>query len=549
MIKRTLLVPILRNSVHLFQNKKWYPKKRPELQIDILACLVLRGRLSKGQAEAILNKRRHADILKSFRILEEKGLIKKSKNSLFGRGRRQYQYEITSLGIEALINDDFTNSLDFWKIMYGFCHHYNKENDIDQIDRFFDLFFKTYLRYSNRNYLDLHDTFNNMSSLLLEEYSKTSSEISPEQKILEILAINSPLTVNELKDKTKLDINNINKILNIHTIEFFTTNILSDRKIHLFNNTIQKRQNKYYSLFLRHNLIKVKKGKDNIIKYELSLFGIIFVLKLIRYYNIKNKEDYYFNQFTFVNYFEKIVKNYQDRLPMIFEKWNILKKILKDYAIYNFDLIIDLNDSFKENQISVSLGGSKEFYNGIKEIILQTRIQFGDFADLGDYCRTIYLFDATPDPSKEIQNGFYLSKNFPIIKEKEKRLSMFHLISKCYRITKNLNPLEHIQANSLNKIFDPFSKNFEIESIEEMFAEEISAVYYFNLYNKTVLNEENYSLLNNETYKQILNIRPKKCLSQIRMADKEINNFYLKWKNDIIILYQNIFNNINTSFD
>ena len=39
-------------TVHLSQ--KWYSKKRPRLQFDILACLILRGTLTKGETENIL---------------------------------------------------------------------------------------------------------------------------------------------------------------------------------------------------------------------------------------------------------------------------------------------------------------------------------------------------------------------------------------------------------------------------------------------------------------------------------------------------------------
>lgn len=234
---------------------------------------------------------------------------------------------------------------------------------------------------------------------------------------------------------------------------------------------------------------------------------------------------------------------------MIFGKWEILKEVLKNYAIYNFDLIVDINDIFKESQISLSLGGSKELYYGIKEIILQTRIQLGEFADNGDTCRSNYLFDSMPKPDIEIQNDSYLSKNFPVIQENEKRLPMYYLLSTCFKITKNLNPLEFVNAPSLNKLFDPHNENFnEIGSYEEMFAEEISAIYYFNLYNDSIINDEFYSLSNNKTYKQIVDIVPKKCLSQILTADKDINNFYSKWKKDIITLYKNIFDDINNFF-
>ena len=66
------------NTVHLKKEPKWYNRKRPKLQIDILLLLTVKGKLSKGQAETIL-KKRHEDIIDSFDILEEKGLIKRIK--------------------------------------------------------------------------------------------------------------------------------------------------------------------------------------------------------------------------------------------------------------------------------------------------------------------------------------------------------------------------------------------------------------------------------------------------------------------------------------
>jgi hypothetical protein len=65
---------MINNTVHLLNNAKWYKRKKPKLQIDILFLLTLRGKLSKGQAETILNKR-HEDVIASFDKLEEKGLI------------------------------------------------------------------------------------------------------------------------------------------------------------------------------------------------------------------------------------------------------------------------------------------------------------------------------------------------------------------------------------------------------------------------------------------------------------------------------------------
>ena len=206
-----------------------------------------------------------------------------------------------------------------------------------------------------------------MSKLWFEDYPESSNKINSEQKILEVLAIDSPLTVNELIDKTKLDIDVINKILYKHTTQFFKSTILPSIGIISYSTTTPKSLDKLYPLFLRHNLIKVINDNSNT-KYELSLFGVILVIKLLQYYNIHNKENHYYNQFTFLDYFGKIVRNYREKIPLVFGKWYILKKILKNYAIYNLDVIIDPDDSLNERQISISLGGNKELYYGIKEI-------------------------------------------------------------------------------------------------------------------------------------------------------------------------------------
>ncbi|MGI9010279.1 MAG: hypothetical protein ACR2F1_03710 [Nitrososphaeraceae archaeon] len=357
----------------------------------------------------------------------------------------------------------------------SFCF-LNKKNDTDQVDKFFELFFKKYLLYSNRNHLDLHDIFNNMSNFWFEELQENPNGISPEQKILEVLAVNPPLTVSELKEKTKLDIDIINKILYSHTIEFFTSTIRSSSKVYIFSNTTQKNKNKLYSLFFRHNLIKVKRDESNDVKYELSLFGVILVLKLIRYYNIENKENYYFNQFPFVDYFNKIAENYKEKIPLIFGKWNILKETLKSYTIYNFDLIIDANDSFKENQISLSLGGSKELYYGIKEIILQTHQQLGKFANQAGICENNYLFDYIPDHDQEIQTDNYLSKNFPVKQEQPEYSEIFtYLQLKRLELSKDLNPLE-LSNFYKQTIEEPGIHEDNIKKYEELFAEEISAL-------------------------------------------------------------------------
>lgn len=533
-------------TVHLAQN--WYSKKRPKLQFDILACLILRGTLTKGETENIL-KKRHGDVIKSFDILEKKNLIRRGER-IVRKGRLQYKYSITMEGIKALINDNFTNPLNFWKIIYGFCNHYNKEGNAEQIDKYFDLFLQKYLYYSNCNYLYLQDIFNNISKLWFEEYPENQHGISSEQKILEVLAINSPLTIDHLVNKTNLDRDTINNILLKNTGEFFISEIRPSRKYHIFNNTTQTNKNKLYTLYFRHNLIKKIENENSNTQYTLTLFGVIFILKLIRYYNIEDKEKYYFNKLTFLDYFDKISTFYREKIPLIFGKWNILKDILKNYAIYNFDLILDPKDIFKENQLSVSLEGSKELYDGIKEIILQTRQQIGEFVNLEAQYNMEYIFDIDFSDMKN-QNDDYLSQNTVAVGSKMFS-NYIHLKFKINQIEKILNPLElgHTDFFDLNSINNPVNKPaYEIEIFEKMFAEEISAIYYFNLHNNKPFNFESHLGLAEKTYKQIMLIEPTKCLYQILIKDKDIRNFYVKWKSDLIKLNKKTFNNINNRFD
>ena len=41
------------------------------------------------------------------------------------------------------------------------------------------------------------------------------------------------------------------------------------------------------------------------------------------------------------DYFDSIIKNYQDKLPLIFGKWDFLKENLGFLLYHNFDFLID----------------------------------------------------------------------------------------------------------------------------------------------------------------------------------------------------------------
>lgn len=524
------------NTGHLIKNK-WYKRKRPNLQIDILLLLTLRGKLSKGQAKTIL-KKRHEDIIDSFNILEEKGLIKKNKNALFGRGRRQYTYEITTDGLQILITDEKTTSLSFWKMMYGFCNNSKKVINANDINKYFQLFFQNYLNYNNTNFMDLLDIFENMSKKWMNNFVKSKNTLSSQQKVLETLSLFPKLSFDEIVAKSELNTYTLEKVIHIHTMKFYPPIILLNNKsLNIHESSIGKKNNAKYWSFMQHNLINITKNSKGEDIYELSLFGVILIFKLIRYF-YKNQEEknLYFSNIPLIQYFERIVKNYEAKLPLVFGKWHLLKEQLKNYTIYNFDKIVN-EYFFEQSTFSISRGGNNEFFSGIREIILQNRRQLGYFADAGTDCYSFcYLGNkpSWPNIKKENHSSSYLQTYFPII-NKSNNKNIQYLISKYFDIINLLNPVEELIRNPELSYWN--YNNRLLREFENSFAIEITAYYYFNLY----FEYEFFYIMNTNSadsdYPQSL---PKECLYQIVKGDEEIATFYLGWHEDITNLQDSI---------
>lgn len=535
------------NTGHLLNNAKWYKRKRPKLQIDILFLLTIRGKLSKGQAETIL-KKRHEDVIDSFDILEEKGLIKKSKNYLFGRGRRQYTYEITNDGLQILITDEETTSLSFWKMMYGFCNNSEKVISDNDIDKYFQLFFQNYLNYNNTNFMDLLDIFEKMSNEWINNFVTSKNYLSAEQKVLETLSLYPKLSFEELVEKSEINAYTLEKVLYSHSMKFYPPIlILNNKTLNIHENAIGKKNNPKYRDFIQHNLINIttdSKGKDI---YELSLFGIILIFKVIRYfYNNREENKLYYGNILFIQYFEKIVKNYETKLPLIFGKWHFLKEHLKNYAIYNFDKIIN-EYFFEESTFSISRGGNNEFFSSIREIILQNRRQLGYFADAGTDCYLICYLGSKPSwphIRKENHSSYYLQTYFPMMDKSNIKKTQY-LVSKYFDIINLLNPVEELIRNpELLYINDNINL---LRELEKSFADEITAYYYFNLY----FEYEFFYIMNTNSidsnYPQYM--MPKECLHQILKLDEEIAIFYLRWHEDITNLQDKISNHLKKPID
>src|SRR5215212_4613734 len=111
---------VIINTIHLSLNQKPYPRKKPQLQFDILACLCLNGKLSKTMIKSTLKDRHFPDIIHAIAKLEKDGHIKIADEKQ-GRGKKQIYYAITEKGLELLIiSDDKYHPSRFWKPLLGY---------------------------------------------------------------------------------------------------------------------------------------------------------------------------------------------------------------------------------------------------------------------------------------------------------------------------------------------------------------------------------------------------------------------------------------------
>ena len=127
----------------------------------------------------------------------------------------------------------------------------------------------------------------------------------------------------------------------------------------------------------------------------------------------KLKVGLHYSDISFVDYYDKIAHNYQDKLPLVFGKWNLLKNVLKLFSAYNFDIVLSREMRSRDfDKISITRGGNKELYDSIREIKLQTRLQLAEIANAGRVIWPMHI-PGVPESyfTPNVEGGDYLMKN------------------------------------------------------------------------------------------------------------------------------------------
>ena len=179
-----------------------------------------------------------------------------------------------------------------------------------------------------------------MCSKWIQDYAKNEDIISLEQKVIEVLAIYPAIGLEELVKRVgEPQQEKIIKVLdsyttkNLHYIDSY--NISEDND----NDSYPEDSLKQYLDFMHHCIVTIRHTAKGTETYELSLFGITIAMTLIRHHDM-GRMSLFYHDISLQEYYDKMASNYKDALPLIFGKWYLLKKHLRKWSAYNFDIIL-----------------------------------------------------------------------------------------------------------------------------------------------------------------------------------------------------------------
>ena len=500
--------------------------------------------LSKRQVEAEFAQHLHStstnrsvshhrpEILAAFKYLEKARLIANvgyanpGPGMPLGVGRPRVYYEITNEGLKQLISDKSISGLQFWKILVDYSLNQDRMLTSDKLDELLQIFIWRHLKYRDHGFTTYFEIFHTIYNKWLMERVSVSNRVSVIQKVLEVLAINPKISLNDLVEKVAEPEANVKEVLSLYS---------SSQRSLIDTDIINNDYSKENSDFIIRNIITANQEKDGDLTYELSLFGVMLTLLILLYNDMKKlKHGIYIKKYSFKKYCDKIAYNYSHKLPLVFGKWDRLRQILQVFAIYNFVVLLpDGLINNESNSLSVIMEGNEEIFQGVRKILQYNKRLMQDLLNaglevLGDYF--LVRFDLSV--LKHLKNDASFQ-----------RINLICALAEEIMIL--LNPLWYRYPRLSLITFTAQDPNRILKHMEESFADEISACYYMNFLKPNIDVDEmkmRYERLLTKGSKD-LRIDLGKCLSlliQEVKGDPSTRDWARKWSEDLSSVYQEI---------
>lgn len=301
-----------------------------------------------------------------------------------------------------------------------------------------------------------------------------------------------------------------------------------------------------YSEFINHLLIRIVKSETDK-TYELTLFGLILILVVV-YYNSYDCSRIYFSDYVMMRghdnysiekYYDIVVSNYIDKLPLIFGKWRLLLKVFDmvngvDYLAIVFRQIFDKEMRKSFTTWPLSMDGIKELYEN------RQRIAYHRYSKLTELYESGW---SALEMIKEVNTN-----RLSIIKEKLDNIELLLVSADLKKF------IGYITKQNYSSIY----QTGIITAIENSFANEISFLFYIFLTRNAEdppdygvylgddkINPSNlYESLNPIQYGNTRPFKPRDFLHDILRRDIEIKDKVMSWMEDLISYERQIVHNM-----
>ena len=528
-----------------------YRKRRgrpPKLQLRILKRIIFSGQMSKTQA-TVLEIANYGDVSDAMDALSKDDFIRFSGTQRKHGSRKHHRlYKVTEKGLRFLLETKLTPEA-FWKAITLLCFFSNKPLTQDEFNDYYLQFERDFLgHYSIHGYFFLTHLFEDVFEQWLQTHDAHSLPLS--QKVMECLAFNGQLTIEELIDKTGATNEDIIEVINNYSIQekSFSSSLFCKSKRRSRINV--KKNNTYYN-FITHILIVTNKSNDTE-KYDLSLFGVLLAIAFIRHHHVgidsvvsqvntkaRNRTLFY-QDIDEKQYYDIIVQNYKEKIPLIFGKWEFLKATIGHIMLYDgFHFLIRKKHTKSHFYLSIGSGGNKEYYDDVRTLTYNAVNKLTPVFMEGD------------NILKRYEEVYPSMSNDPRMTPVYRRINDLRDIFDYARITTLLEQLRDENSIRFDQEIENLYNLTDIKKIENIFRDELSLHFYLNL-NTIFLLYSKPDLMQHPVMKQGRLILPPRIEEELRLGatkqrlmailtkDKDIKEWFSAWIESVIFYRKHI---------
>ena len=511
-----------------------YPRKEPHLQMKILKSIALAGRLSQTEAAEEIGCK-PSTISEAFKIMINRTKliqITKPPPDADRQSKRERFYKLSAQGLLTFIKKNDSPD-EFWAAMIWYGTLNPESADRDEFNRYYNLFIEKFIgEFTLRSCFFLGNLFENLLQRCRKQFEHNSNdyghlgmfrrgsiysmqeqirkETRSAYNVLECLLLNRGITIDKIIELTKLEEKEVRKVIE----DYSMTKTRYSQYIDDYNIAYGTSESENITIGFLNNLVivPVRTQEDNKQdeNYELSLLGILLVLATITSKRIEEDKTYF-------SHYDTAAGNYQEKLPLVFGKWKLLKETLD---FYQFSSLFDyLFGDYKSEilSLSVSLGGNKEIYDNIRAAGFRTISKFSTIHDEG-----VHALESVDYPKEFLNTAYYI-----FIQEKINEIEISLKYSDLLSFGRYMISRKKEVESNLDHVSITFEDDLQI--IEESLADKFSFLFYICQLRENSHVASDYPITTASIQPDIGQVYAKGFLNQIVFADDQIRNKLKEW--------------------